>query len=510
MGLFGKEIVGVLNIGNEEVNIVTVGIKKGKFEILQYLRTQVSTEPLYTEEGETVSPEETKRERIAEALDTIFRKMKYKPSFFVLSVPSEYSIIRTISIPFRGAKKVNSVLKFELEPHIPFPIEELKLDYFVAYEGKKETDILVLGIRDIHISDNLSILEEFSIKPECAIVDSLGLAYLWSKTGKDEQKLRAGLVIDKDFSLFVVAKKSNFVFLRHLFLGRDEFHKNPEVFSREIQNSIRAFLAKWKEEDKIEEIDLWGVTLSDGELEVFSKMVRLKINQVDFSNLIVNKCRGLSEDEVVSMYKYIGIAGLATDPKISFNLLKENQSLSDYLPVISKHFIFTNCLILTGLVISAFLFRQIALANLVQAKLFEAEVENITQEMERISAEKGLDENVDLNVFFTPPLVDILAKIGEIFTSDKVDIGEIRVGAPDNQGWWIRIQGKTRDSSFINTAISKLRGVEYFDVVDEPELSAQGDLTSFAIKIQRRGEPSKNEVEEDKVAMSKTEEGKGE
>lgn len=493
MGLFGKEIVSVIGIGNEEVILLTVGVKKGKFELLQYIKEQISKEAVYTEEGEGVSEGDAKREQLARSIESAFKRMKYKPSFFVLTVPAEYSIVRTLSIPFKGAKKVNSVLKFELEPHIPFPIEELKLDYFVAYEGKKETDILVLGVRDMYISENVSVLEEFSVKPECAIIDSLGLVYLWSKSGKNQQGLRAGLIIDRDFSVFVVAKNFNLVFLRHIFMGREGFHNNPDAFAREVQNSVRSFLAKWKgEEDKIEVIDLWGVPLSEGELEVFSKIIKLSVNLVDISGFVVNKCKELNEEELSNLFRMIGVVGLATDPKISFNLLKDGQNLSDYLPLISKQFIFTNCLVLMGMVIFAFLFRQMALANLVQAKLCESEAESITQEMEQISAEKGLDENVDLSVFFTPPFVDVLSRIGEIFPSDKVDITEIRLAPPDNQGWWIRIQGKTRDSSFINVAISKLREVEYFDVVDEPELSAQGDLTSFAIKVQRR-ESSSNE-----------------
>ncbi|MCX8063806.1 MAG: pilus assembly protein PilM [Candidatus Hydrogenedentes bacterium] len=502
MGIFGREIVSVISIDKESVTLITVKVKKNRFELLQLLKEKVSPEPLTDEEGNIASQEETKRERLAEAFNVVFSKIKYKPSFFVLAVPSEYSIVRTLSIPFRGAKKVNSVLKFELEPHIPFPIEELKLDYFVIDEGKKETEILVLGVRDMYVSEHISVLEEFSTKPESAVIDSLGLAYLWSKLDRNQQRIRAGLFVDKNFALFAIVKGVNLVFVRHLFMGRDLFHSNPEVFSREIQNSVRAFLAKWKGEDKIEAMDLWGVELSESELEIFSKMVKLEVRNISFSELVSNRCKEVTSEEVINLSRFIGIAGLVTDPKFSFNLLKGNETLYEYLPVISRHFIFANSLILTGLVMSAFFLKQLTLANLVQAKLCESETEQITQEIERINAEKGLDENVELGVFFLPPFLEILAKIGEIFPSDKVDITEIRVAPPDNQGWWIRVQGKTRDSAFINQAIPKLKEVQYFDVTDEPELSAQGDLTSFAVKIQRKNSSLSTLVGENKIEVS--------
>lgn len=503
MGIFSNEMVSVIEIGKEQVSLITVKVKKNKFELLEFVRDQIPNEPVTNEEGEIVSEEESKRERVAEALSSVFGRMRYKPSFFILSVPSEYSIVRTISIPFKGIKKVNSVLRFELEPHIPFPIEELKLDYFVTHEGKKETEILVLGIRDIYISEHLSLLEEFSVKPEGAVIDSLGLVYLWNILNKSQKGLRTGLFIDKNFSIFAVSNGANLVFVRHLFIGKDSFHNNPDIFSREVQNSIRSFMARWKNEEKIEVMDLWGVTLSENELEMFSKMLKLEIRNVSFSDIISNNCKDLNSEEVLELSRLIGIAGLSTDPKMSFNLLRENRTISEYLPVVSKHVIFVNCLILTGLVISAFLLKQMTLANLVQSKLWESEAEQIAQEMERINAEKGLDENVDLSVFFMPSLLEVLTKIGEIFPSDKVDINEMRVAGPDNQGWWIRIQGKTRDSAFINQAISRLKEIEYFDVNDEPEMSAQGDLTSFAVKIQRRIPSLTDSENENNLELSK-------
>jgi len=181
----------------------------------------------------------------------------------------------------------------------------------------------------------------------------------------------------------------------------------------------------------------------------------------------------------------VGVAAIALDPYFSFNLLKEEQNLTAYIPSLSKYLIFTNCLILTGLVCCAFFLQQLTLNNLVYSNLYKKTVDELTQEIDRINQEKGLDENIDLTPFFDPPLLEILNTIAEKLPSDKVNITEIRLSPPDVQSWWIRIQGTTSDSAFINQAISELKKVSYFNITDDPELSAQGSQTSFSIRIQK-------------------------
>jgi len=137
-------------------------------------------------------------------------------------------------------------------------------------------------------------------------------------------------------------------------------------------------------------------------------------------------------------------------------------------------------------------------------------VDELTQEIDSINQEKGLDENINLTPFFDPPLLDILNAIAEKLPSDKVNINEIRLSSPDVQSWWIRIQGTTSDSAFINQAISELKKVSYFNITDDPELSAQGNLTSFAIRIQKpqKSLPPAEEKSESKKETSTRDEDK--
>ena len=476
-------LVTTIEIREDVVRLATVR-KKGKYlELLQGIETPVIT-------GDAEVPD--KDEPVLNALEEAFKQLKYKPTCFALSVPCSVSIVRSLTVPFRGIKKVVSALRFELEPHIPFPIEELMLDFAVVNETKKDTEVLAMGVRKQHIQNYIQYLREFSAEPETAVINSLGLVYLWKQASKDTKKLKSALLVHKDFSTLAVLYEGKLVFIRHLVLGIQNYYENPEIFAREVQNSLRAFLARWKGNEGIEKLEIGGLSLSDEELGVFSRLVRMDVEIISLSQFLQfpNAMKTEPAETLSCWYPLLGIAGITLDPYFSFNLLKENQTLSSYLSSLSRHLIFTNCLILTGLVCGAFFLQQLTLNNLVYSNLYKAKANELTQEIERVNQERGLDENIDLSPFFDPPLLEILNTIAEKLPSDKVNITEIKLSSPDVQSWWIRIQGTTSDSAFITQAISELKKVSYFNIVDEPELSAQGNQTSFAIRIQKPQKPS--------------------
>lgn len=485
--MFSKNIVAVLEFDEQSIRMVIVENQRKLLKVLQTVE-----EPIVEEENpsETSEPDKENEQPVDKtgllygALERVFNQMKYKPVCFSLSVPSSLSIVRTLMVPFRGARKVVSALRFELEPHIPFPIEELLLDFTVVSEDKKETEVLALGVRRQHIEEYIRCLEEFSARPECAVINSLGLVYLWRRVSRNKQKLKAGLLIGKKSSVIAVLHEEKLVFVRHLILGVQDCYENPEQVIREVQNSLRAFLARWKGKESIDTIEIGGVPLTDEDREVFSKLLKLNVESVALSSCI--QYPEHEEETWDAVWDpLVGIAGVTTDPKFSFNLLKEEQKLPNYLGYISRHLIFTNCLILTFLVVSAFFLQQISLSNLVQASIYKADAEFLSQEIEKVNQEKGLDENINLSPFFEPPLLEILNTISEKLPSNRVNITEIKIAPPEMQSYWIRIQGTTNDASFIMQAIEDLKQVEFLSNIEEPELSAQGNQTNFAIKIQR-------------------------
>ncbi|MCA1901724.1 MAG: pilus assembly protein PilM, partial [Candidatus Hydrogenedens sp.] len=317
-----KNIVTSVEINEDCVRLATVRTKGKNLDLLQGIEVPIGI----SEEVENHS--EGKGEYVLNALEEAFKKMKYRPSCFTLSVPCSLSIVRTLKVPFRGMKKVVSALRFELEPHIPFPIEELLLDFTIVSEDKKETEVLAIGVRKQHIQDHIQYLSEFSAKPEAVIVNSLGLVYLWKKVSASTNKLKSALLVDKNFSTIAVLYNEKLVFIRHLVLGVQDYYNAPESFAREVQNSLRAFLARWKGEEGIEKIEVAGLPLTEEETSIFSRLIKTDVEIITLSKAVhYSDVSKLNENEPLARWdSLIGIAGITLDPYFSFNLLKEEQS----------------------------------------------------------------------------------------------------------------------------------------------------------------------------------------
>lgn len=107
---------------------------------------------------------ETKLDRIAEAIGTITSQINLTGAETMVSVLPEYVSYRNLQVPFKDRKKIRQVLPFELEPVLPYPIDDLIIDFKMIRPAGK-TDILVSVAKASEINGILSILKEFNIEP---------------------------------------------------------------------------------------------------------------------------------------------------------------------------------------------------------------------------------------------------------------------------------------------------------------------------------------------------------
>jgi len=66
---------------------------------------------------------------MAASLETIVEKINIAGSICIASFPADQISYRNIQVPFKGLKKISKILPFELEPTIPFPVDDLVIDF---------------------------------------------------------------------------------------------------------------------------------------------------------------------------------------------------------------------------------------------------------------------------------------------------------------------------------------------------------------------------------------------
>lgn len=460
------------------------------------------------------------------AVDTALSRLKTTPAVYVLCSSARYAVVRTIAIPFRGRRRVAAAVPFELEPYLAFPIEDLLVDFKIVGEFDNETEVLAVGVRRNRIEEELAILEAAGVEVEAVNLEAVGLTGLWHSLQKKAKGLRAVLHVREDSSCLAITHNNGLAYLRFLPCTEADLCSQPELVARETQNTLRAFMAKWRGGGEISELHLTGMELDQHTRDLFSAALRMPVND----SLIISRLKGgtkalartqvftvnmprmpedaenaenalpapepevlpceESSEVLLSANRWeaaMGAAHGASGGAFAVDFIRSVREWRGAAKPVVAHLMFSSCLALLVLVGWAFYYHQGTVRNRAEAARIEAAASELGAEIDALKQE-GLGGALNTTVFNDPTLLDILEEIGTRMPDGKATITEIRMSPPEAQSWWIRLQGNVQDATVFNSVFEELKKSPLFRVDPEADLSLQGEQTTFAIKIFRAKE----------------------
>jgi general secretion pathway protein L len=139
-------------------------------------------------------------ERIQEELKRLLQEEGFKREMIVTSLPSSKAFIREISLPISQPKKVEKVIKYQMEPYLPCPVEEVLVDFL--HPGA-DGGILTFGVEKKYLAEHLALLAGAGIEPDAVTLDDIALfsLYLFKHGGDTEQPVS---IVNQDGESLVV------------------------------------------------------------------------------------------------------------------------------------------------------------------------------------------------------------------------------------------------------------------------------------------------------------------
>ena len=152
-----RRILG-LDIQHNAISAVLVksSIKGSRVEA--YQRVSIS------DQGDTEDPFIQSLEKIAETIDL-------SGSVCVAAVPADQISFRNVRVPFKDHKKIRQILPFELEPTLPFPVDDVIID-FHPVNMADHSDIIAVAINQPKLQSCLERLAALKIDPEIVTIGS--------------------------------------------------------------------------------------------------------------------------------------------------------------------------------------------------------------------------------------------------------------------------------------------------------------------------------------------------
>jgi Tfp pilus assembly PilM family ATPase len=84
----------------------------------------------------------------------------------ISSIPSDQASYRNLSLPFKDARKIESVAAYELESLLPYAVDDLLVDFTITGQSAEQTDILAAAVKRSFLAEYLSFLQAHAIEPE--------------------------------------------------------------------------------------------------------------------------------------------------------------------------------------------------------------------------------------------------------------------------------------------------------------------------------------------------------
>jgi type IV pilus assembly protein PilM len=137
--------------------------------------------------------------RVAEKLTAVMNAIG-KVDHIRTAISSSYVVFKELRLPFADREKINLVIRFEVEPLLPFPAQEAVIDFIITEVNTQEqsAQVLVAATQKQHIEQHLALFTQAGIHPTAITVDMFALYALYTQIPTYMNLAESVLLIDLD------------------------------------------------------------------------------------------------------------------------------------------------------------------------------------------------------------------------------------------------------------------------------------------------------------------------
>jgi type II secretory pathway component PulL len=178
-------------------------------------------------------------EQLTQVLENLLKEVHAGSVNVVVSLPSDETIFRILTIPFKEESKIRQVLPFELEPILPIPVDELIIG-FQKEMVDEQAEVLATAMERGRYDAYQQSFTDTNLKPQLIVPGSFPI--ISQLIASDDQLPEQSIVLDIDhgkITLYALASKR--IALVRSLTGGAKSVDEAESLALQIRQTLTAF-----------------------------------------------------------------------------------------------------------------------------------------------------------------------------------------------------------------------------------------------------------------------------
>ena len=433
------------------------------------------------------------------ALETLAEKLDLAGSDCVVSIPAGLFTFRNLQVPFNSSKKIRMVLPFELEPTMPYAVDDLVVD-FVPLNGSpdgEQTELIAAAIEKNRLTPYIEALASIQVDPEKLTLSGLPTALCLAHQADLEEDQLFIEIDEASGTLFMLAGDS-LQLIRSFPLPPAGPYK-AKMLSAQIQQTLSAFQESSELNLQPLEVLASGIGLEEANMAAYiSKALDIPVTAASMADRLgipVESDTGGNPWVPAQMDNALALALMEVEGFEALNFHKGQFAAQKFL---SKH---KSPLIKTGILAAAVLAlmffnvlmqtytvnKQVRGVERQMTQIFKAtfpEVKTIRYPYPEMQARmRETKKNAAFQAEAGPHIrsIDILNSISEKIPDNiKVDFTRLVI-QPEN----VVISGTTDTFNSVDDIKSRLEQIQYFEkvTISSSNIDRSGEEVRFILKV---------------------------
>lgn len=262
-----------IDLGSRTITVAEVKRARGQAQVVNFGGVELPPEVI--REGEVVDVD-----AVAAALKEVLQAAKLRAKRVWLGVANQRVVVRQVDLPWMEEAELRAALRYQVQEHIPLPVEEAELDVhvveeFVSETGERLQRVLLVAAHSAMIARHVEVATRAGLKP-------------------------VGIDLNPFATLRVLAENTSFGEGKQVFVDIGASVTNVVVHEGGVPNFVRILLMGG---DGITEALAEGLGLGSPEAEAYKQELSIGFGE-DRAQRILNEQAQVFVDEVRSSLDY--------------------------------------------------------------------------------------------------------------------------------------------------------------------------------------------------------------